>query len=251
MNSPFDIHNDQIGVARQLLYHFYPGLVILIFYILFSTFLIDRGFPGIAGLLMVELLILPPVMLLHLAFHGHRLNGQFSFRNVIGFTSRLSAKQYITWSLIGIVACFLIYIPLYPAGLYMREAVFDWLPEWYFNPTFGSSDVSLITSIFLAGILIDGIIGPVMEELFFRGYLLPRMASLKQWAPLFNGLLFGLYHFWQPHNYLGIIGVGIVISYVVWKKQNVFLGIIIHCTLNILGAVGGYLAVSSGELIAR
>ena len=66
-----------------------------------------------------------------------------------------------------------------------------------------------------------------------------------------NGTLFGLYHFWQPHNLLAIIGVGIVLSYVVWKKQNVWLGVIIHCTLNVIGAVGGYLAVSNDIMIAR
>lgn len=251
MQSNFDIRDDQINLTRQILFHFYPGIIILVFYILFSNYVIELGYPGLAGLLLVELLVLPPVMFSHLAAHGKRLNGVFSFNNVIGFTARLSVKQYIKWSLIGIVACFLIYIPLYPAGLFLRDSVFDWLPEWYFNPVFGSSDVSLIATVFLAGILIDGIIGPVAEEIFFRGYLLPRMAYLKSWAPILNGVLFGLYHFWQPHNYLAIIGVGIVLSYVVWKTQNVYLGIIIHCTLNILGAVGGYLAVSSGELLVR
>lgn len=242
---------DQISVKKQLLYHFYPGIIILIFYIIFSNLVIDLGYPGLAGLLLVELLILPPVELIHLGIHGKKLNGRFGFKNVIGFTRRLSAKQYIIWSLVGLIGCFLVYVPFYPVGLYLRDSVFHWLPEWYFNPTFGSNDVSLITKVFLAGILIDGIIGPVVEELFFRGYLLPRMAYLKNWAPILNGVLFGLYHFWQPHNYLGIIGVGIVLSYIVWKKQNVYLGIIIHCALNILGAIGGYLAVSSGELIMR
>ena len=101
------------------------------------------------------------------------------------------------------------------------------------------------------GIFIDGIVGPVVEELFFRGYLLPRMAYLKKWAPFVNGTLFGLYHFWQPHNYLAIIGIGIILSYIVWRKKNVYLGIIIHCTLNILGAIGGYLAATGGQIIAR
>jgi membrane protease YdiL (CAAX protease family) len=251
MSPAFDIRQDQIGFRKLLLYHFYPGVLVLVFYILFSTYIVDLGYPGLAGLLLAELVILAPVEFLHMLAHGKRLNGRFSLHNVIGFTEKLSLKQYITWSLIGLVACFLIYIPLYPAGLFLRESVFAWLPEWYFNPVYGSSDISLIGSVFLAGILIDGIIGPVAEELFFRGYLLPRMADLKQWAWILNGLFFGLYHFWQPHNYLAVVGVGMVISYVVWKKRNVYLGIVIHCTLNILGAIGGYLAVTSGQLPVR
>jgi membrane protease YdiL (CAAX protease family) len=105
--------------------------------------------------------------------------------------------------------------------------------------------------MFLAGIVIDGLIAPVIEELFFRGYLLPRMAYLKHWAPIVNGTLFGLYHLWQPHNLPAIIGVGIVLSYVVWRKQNVWLGVFIHCTLNIVGAISGYLAASGGYVIPR
>ncbi len=247
----FDISEDQIGPWRQLLYHFYPGLVILIFYIAFSTWVIDLGLPGMAGLLLVELLVLPPVELTHMAFHGRGLHGRFTFTDVIGYRTQLSAKSYLLWSVLGIVACFLIYVPLYPIGLMTREALFSWLPEWYFNPVYGTEDMELVAKVFLAAILIDGIIGPVVEELFFRGYLLPRMAYLGHWAPILNGALFGLYHFWQPHNFLALMAVGIILSYIVWKKQNVYLGIIIHCAINIIGAVGGYFAVTTGTMIAR
>lgn len=245
------MHEDQIGLKRQLLYHFYPGLIILVFYLIFTYAVMDLGLPGLAGLLLAELLVLPPVELSHIAWHGRRLHGRFTLRGVIGFQTRLSIREYALWSLIGIVASFAIYVPLYPAGQLLRETAFSWLPGWYFNPLAGSDDVEMIAMVFLAGIVIDGFIGPIVEELFFRGYLLPRMAYLGNWAPIVNGTLFGLYHFWQPHNYLAIIGVGIILSWVVWKKQNVYLGIIIHCTLNLLGAIGGYIAVTSGDMITR
>jgi membrane protease YdiL (CAAX protease family) len=66
-----------------------------------------------------------------------------------------------------------------------------------------------------------------------------------------NGAFFGLYHFWQPHNLIALIIVGIILSYIVWKTKNVYLGIALHCTMNVLGAVGGYLAVVNGVDIAR
>lgn len=245
------MQDDQVGLGKQLLYHFYPGVIILVFYLLFTWYVVDLGLPGFAGLLLAELLVLPPVELSHMAWHGRQLHGRFTLAGVIGNRARLSAKEYLLWSLIGIVACFAIYAPLFPVGLYLRDTAFAWLPEWYFNPFAGSEDVELIAKMFLAAIIIDGLIGPIVEELFFRGYLLPRMAYLGYWAPILNGALFGLYHFWQPHNYLAIVGVGIVLSWVVWKKKNVYLGIIIHCTLNLLGAIGGYMAVTSGSMVAR
>ncbi len=251
MKTAFDINQDQISFKKQLWYHFYMGIAIIIVYILISKSIIDLGYPGIAALLVVELFVLAPIGLAHLGWKGKQLNGKFSLKNVIAYTEKLSIGQYIKWSLIGIIGCSVIYIPLFPVGLYLKEKVFYWLPQWYFDPGFGTTDIGLVANVFLMGIFIDGIVGPVVEELFFRGYLLPRMAYLKKWAPFVNGTLFGLYHFWQPHNYLAIIGIGIILSYIVWRKKNVYLGIIIHCTLNILGAIGGYLAATGGQIIAR
>lgn len=43
-----------------------------------------------------------------------------------------------------------------------------------------------------------GFIGPFIEELYFRGFLLPRMAWMKKWALLVEAFLFALYHIWSP-----------------------------------------------------
>jgi membrane protease YdiL (CAAX protease family) len=251
MKTTFNIAHDQITLNKQLWFHFYPGLLITIFYILVSPLLIENGLPGLAVLLIAEVAVLAPTGLTHMLIKGKILNGSFSLKHVIAYTEKLTWKQYLKWSLIGFGLCLLVYLPFYPVGIYLREQVFNWLPEWYFNPSYGTENIDLVAKVFLVGILIDGLIGPIVEELFFRGYLLPRMAFLKKWAPVVNGTLFGLYHFWQPHNYLGIIGVGIVLSFVVWKTRNVYVGIIIHCTMNIIGAIGGYMAASGGVLIDR
>ena len=57
------------------------------------------------------------------------------------------------------------------------------------------------------GFLLNGFFGPFVEELYFRGYLLPRIPSSKRWAPLINvpvvlavSLLFALA---KRHTYPG------------------------------------------------
>lgn len=246
MGNSFDIYQDQITLKKQLWYHFYMGIIFLAIYVLISGPLVDMGYPGLAPLLLVELLVLTPLATAHLLRKGKDLNGRYTFKNVIAYKEKLSVGQYIKWSLLGMLACLFVFIPLYPIGLWIKENIFFWLPEWYFDPGFGSADLSIIAKVFFLGIFIDGIIGPLVEELFFRGYLLPRMAYLKKWAPILNGALFGLYHFWQPHNYMATVLIGIILSWIVWKKKNVYLGIIIHCTLNTLGALAGFLAASEG-----
>lgn len=241
----------QISFPRQLFNHFYLGILITLLYIWLSPKIIGAGYPSMYMLLIAEVALLAPLVLLHLLWSSKRQFGKFSYSKLIPFTDNLKTKTFIIWMVGGLVVVTLLYLSLYPLGQLFRESVFSWLPEWYFNPTYGSEDTRHIARTFLLAIFIDGFIGPVAEEFFFRGYLLPRMAYLKKWAPIVNGALFGLYHFWQPHNLIAIIAIGIILSYVVWKTRNVYLGIAIHCTINILGAVGAYLAVMSGTMIVR
>ena len=56
-----------------------------------------------------------------------------------------------------------------------------------------------------AYLVLNGFVGPIVEELYFRGYLLPRMEWMGRWAPLVNVSLFSLYHFWSPWQIVGRI----------------------------------------------
>ena len=235
----------------QVIEHFYMGVVITAVYVLIAPGFLEHGYPGLSALLFVELFVLTPLVILHLLVTARRLNRPWSLGKVILNREALGKKSFLMWYGLGLVAIFGTYLPLYPVGLFVRDELFTWLPEWYFNPGYGTTDLSLLANLFLIGILIDGIIAPTLEEVFFRGYLLPRMEYLKGWAPVVNGAFFGLYHFWQPHNFIALVVVGIILSYIVWKTRNVYLGIALHCTINILGVVGGYFAVSSGIDIAR
>jgi membrane protease YdiL (CAAX protease family) len=241
----------EIPVGRLLIDHLYVGILITLFYVLAGPIFIGMGWPGIAVLLLAEIVILLPAVTGHFLWPSFRGTQKFSFKALIPFQQGVSKRSFAAWVAGGLVASLVVYIPLYPAGLYLRESVFHWLPEWYFNPGFGAASIQVVANTFLLGIFVDGLIGPIAEELFFRGYLLPRMTYLKKWAPVVNGSLFGLYHFWQPHNLPALIGLGIVFSYAVWKTRNVYVGIAIHCTLNMVGALGGYLAAMNGTIIGR
>jgi len=44
----------------------------------------------------------------------------------------------------------------------------------------------------LLGLAVNGFVAPITEELYLRGYLLPRISRFKVWAPLINGGLHSL-----------------------------------------------------------
>ncbi len=93
-------------------------------------------------------------------------------------------------------------------------------------------------------------VGPVVEELYFRGYLLPRMSQFGRWAPLVNVVLFSLYHFWSPWQLLsriaGIAGIA-PLAYAVRWKENVYLGVAVHVALNTI-SVATVVAIMAGKL---
>ena len=84
---------------------------------------------------------------------------------------------------------------------------------------------------------LNGVLDPVTEELYFRGYLLPRMSQLGRWAPLLNVVLFSLYHFWSPWQFFSRIAGVTPVAYAVWWKENVYLGVVVHVLLNTIGVI--------------
>jgi membrane protease YdiL (CAAX protease family) len=133
-----------------------------------------------------------------------------------------------------------------PLDRFWQRAVFSWLPVWYvFSDVrqYAQFSRSVLIVVFSARLLLDGILGPVVEELYFRGYLLPRMSRLGWAAPLLNCALFALYHFWQPYNLPTLFFVSLPIVYGVWKTKNVRVGIYTHILLNTIGGISSLLAV--------
>ncbi len=75
---------------------------------------------------------------------------------------------------------------------------------------------------------------PWVEELYFRGYLMPRISRYEKWAPLIGAVFFGLYHVWQLYGFVGVVLLGAGLGYVVWWKKDIRFGISLHVFANAL-----------------
>lgn len=103
--------------------------------------------------------------------------------------------------------------------------------------------------IALASLPLQAIIGPIVEELYSRGYLLPRLSYLKAWAPLINTVLFSLYHLFTPWQNPARVLALLPAVYLVRRKRNIYLAIAFHIALNLVGQ--GLIAVVSEVVHAR
>lgn len=80
------------------------------------------------------------------------------------------------------------------------------------------------------------VLAPVVEELFFRGLLLPRMRRVfGKWDFVVNGAMFGLYHLHQPWSMPASVIDGVVTqAYPARRFRSIWISLITHTAPSLL-----------------
>ncbi len=231
----------QSSAAQTLLFHLLPGLFITSTFVAVASVTNGKGWPASLALLVTWLVIGIPLELGILLYQGRRLNGRVSLDSIILYRKPLSFREYawlvpalLVWT--AVVSTLL--VPLSDA---LHRTLFAWWPDWLVLSTFVQNMKNYPHRVVWAVVVLSFVLNiatPAIEELYFRGFLLPRMARLGWWAPLVSAVLFSLYHFWLPwENPLRVIALLPVVYAVRWKR-NVYLSIAVHSLLNTIGSVG-------------
>ncbi|HDQ73094.1 MAG TPA: CPBP family intramembrane metalloprotease [Chloroflexi bacterium] len=237
------------SIWQSLLLHLVPGVLIFIVYFVSASILINR-LPSVALLAALSLgiaLALIPFELGYLILQGWRKYRSLSLCGIVLYREPIRVWDYVLFVpllLIWAVFCFAFISP--PIEAYLQQTVFAWWPNWLIPSAIDTSTFSTnptLGLIALASLSFQAIIGPIVEELYFRGYLLPRLSHLKTWAPLINTVLFSLYHFFTPWQNPARILALLPAVYLVQRKRNIYLGIVFHVVLNLMGQ--GIIAVLS------
>jgi uncharacterized protein len=198
----------------------------------------SHGYPPMFAMLLAFIFVTMPLELSELLRRGKIRNGRIAVEGVLGYLKRVPKWQYAAFTA-GFLAFAL--VASAPAGLLdnvVGRILSQWLPQWFFlNNTdqLASYTRHALVLTLILNLILNGFIAPVVEEMYFRGYLLPRLSRFGAAAPLINAVLFTLYHFWQPYAYISIFLVLTPYIYLVWRKQNIYFGIAAHCSLNIVG----------------
>lgn len=241
-SSPATASVGQLPLGRLLALFLVPGALMTVVFVLIAPLIENLGFPPIAALLVAIIGVLVPFELAVLfRARGRQRTQPEPIDPVIPYRRRLPLLDWLWLVPVLVVAAFVGF------GLSMLiepqiiDALFGWVPDWFVKPIDPdrvgdySREAWLLT--LAAYLVLNGFVGPIVEELYFRGYLLPRMEWMGRWAPLVNVSLFSLYHFWSPWQIAGrILGFGPTVYAVRWK-ENVYLGMVVHCTLNTLGII--------------
>lgn len=218
--------------------HLLPGVALAAIFVPVVAPMRELGVPPIATFALAALATIVPLELGYLLLQGRRRTGRLSLQGVVLNRQPLPARTYAVWIPVLFVVSVLLFssISSYTKD-WIKDGLFPWVPVWVDDP-FGVADPGRYgaTALVLAWILatlVNGIVAPVVEELYFRGHLLPRLARLGAWAPFVNSALFALYHFVSPWQFLARALGLLPLFYFVWRRSNLTVAIVVHCSLNL------------------
>jgi uncharacterized protein len=226
---------DHHSAVKTLVLHLLPGALITVFYVGVAPFVRSLGFPSIMAIYLAVAFVLVPFELGYLWYRARRTGAPFG--SIVLYRQPVPRGQFVAlvaglfaWSGLAFVFLF----P--PLDGFFIDRVFFWLPEWFFfDENFGQYTTAALLITWVTGLLLNGVVGPVVEELYFRGYLLPRISRFGAWAPFLNTVLFSLYHFFTPWQNIGRIIWLLPLVYATWWKRNIYLTMAVHVLGNIAG----------------
>lgn len=234
-----DEKRNDIGVVQQIILHLLPGSAFALAIFIFGWIAHQNDIPVIWVFLISAVVVSMPLLIGLPILIEKRRHNPITFKNIICYREVKPVWQIITMSIAATIWVWIVYTTLSSFLIYpLREGLFTWFPEWLeFWRIFNEPHTqSRSTMIFLWSLwfLMTGLVGPIVEELYFRGYLLPRMNNVKGWAPLFSAALMAVYHFWSPWLILIRTVALVPMVYSVWWKRSVLIGILVHCTVNLI-----------------
>ncbi len=234
---------DQIekhSTRQSLILHLFPGILVGCFYFLARQPVAAMGYPSIFALLLAFACVLIPVELGYLLYQGKKMTGRFTLQGIISYRNPIPWWQYPVWVIIIWAVIGAIFSLLKPVDAFLLEMLFFWMPDLNYGLDGNYSRTILIVtySLFL---IFNVFLAPLVEELYFRGYLLPRMKG--KFAILLHSFLFAAVHVFTPWmiitRTLGLLPLVFGV-----KKKNIYVGIIVHILGNSLDFVTGIVFIT-------
>ena len=162
--------------------HLLPGVLIVVFFMAVAPLVVRGfGFPPVMVIYLASVFVLVPFELGYLIYQARKQGT--SLGNIVLYRQPVPIGQFVLLVVALFVGSSLIGALLYPADFFVQENLFSWIPGEY-DVTNGlywgaarySTATLLITWVF--GLVVNVIVTPVVKEMYFRGYLLPRISRL-------------------------------------------------------------------------
>jgi len=240
-NDFYVLEDDQLSLTKIIVLSLIPGILALIFDIIAAPIVQQSGYPLFFTLVLANIIVLLPSELLILIYFGYKKNKRFSIKGIIPYRKSMPNKNLVLWIIILVAYGYVINMVIFPISGMLKKFL-TWMPEVVFS---AESDVitstnfqlyssTVLITVLIATLLINAILIPIIEELYFRGYLLPRTSRFGKITAILNASLWAIYHIWAPWTIIANLIIFTPIAYVVMKKKDVRLSIFAHMIANFL-----------------
>lgn len=228
------------STLQSIFLHLLPGFMVGSFYFIALKPVERLGYPSFFALFLAFTFILIPFELGFLLYQGKKKTGRFTLRGIISFCKPIPFWQYLIWPLIifGIVGALMTLFQ--PLDSLLHTTFFLWMPNLTTGLD-GNYSKSVLIMTYALGFIINIFFAPVIEELYFRGYLFPRMKG--KYAALFHSFLFAAVHIFSPWMIISRT-IGFLPIIFVTTKKNIYVGMIVHMLSNSVGIITGILYIS-------
>jgi len=232
-------NSEQHSLPRSIALHLLPGILIGTVFFLLAPIAQRNGLPPIWAHGIADLIMLVPFVFGLLYYEGYKKNGRLSLNGVVLYREPMRWWQYLVYVPLLLAAGALIPL-LEPVSNTIFQELFSWWPAMYnLFPDLSLYPRSILVSTLIFQFLVIAIIAPITEEIYFRGYLLPRLSRFGFWAAPIHATLFALFHVWTP--WLAVArAVGLIpFTLIVQQKRNIYIAIIMHIIINTLDLTTG------------
>jgi membrane protease YdiL (CAAX protease family) len=228
---------DRHGAGTTLVLHLAPGVVFAAAAFPLARLAADHDLPAAFGLQAATLLVLVPVQLGTIALAARRRTGSWRLRGALPYRSDRSPRLLLALGAVTLVWAGATFALTAPVAEGLRSSLFAWWPAEldYAGHLTDPSPRSLRIAAWASGLVATTLVAPVVEELYFRGFLLPRLDHLGGWASLVNTVLFAAYHVWSPWQAPTRVVAMLPLFHATWRTRSVALAIGVHVALNLIG----------------
>ena len=179
----------QQSLLNSIVLHVLPGVLVTLGFILFKPLLDSSGYPPLLAFLLAILFLDLPVMWGVMLYEGWKQNGRISLDQVVFYREKVSWKTFIVVFIAAFAVAYALIILSNPISGILAGSVFSGLPEWMFldeQSQYQAYAKNALVTIFTFQLILTGFVLPWTEELYFRGYLLPRIPRYGKWTPIIS-----------------------------------------------------------------
>ncbi len=155
---------------------------------------------------------------------------------------KVGAGRFLKWASVGMA--------IGAIGNLIASGLLALWNAWTGNEAGGEVEELILGSSGVVLFLSVGVLAPILEELFFRKFLIDRTRRFgEKTAIVFSAVMFGLFH-GNVTQFFYAAGLGALLAYVYLKSGSIMTAILLHAFFNVFaGLLPAYLMTNANETL--